>query len=120
MRIEYNTLVDAGRQVLIFGNLTGTRVWGNLLVQATADNAAVGVYLNTLSRTGSAAVGNNYGYRLDRTLYFPNSPTRTFKDLGNNVLARTSASDPRLSGTGCDGFVPKNSSVRSRYGRAGH
>jgi hypothetical protein len=117
VRIEYNTLADAGRQVLIFGKVTNTRVWGNLLVHATAGNARVGVYLNTLSLPGSAVVGNNYGYQIDRNLYFPNSATSTFKDAGNNVLAPRGANDPRMTGGGCRGFVPTNSSVLLRYGR---
>ena len=117
VRIEYNTLADAGRQVLIFGKVSNIRVSGNLLVRSTAGNARVGIYLNTLGLPGGAVVGNNYGFDLDRNLYFPNSAASTFRDLGNNVLGRAGANDPRLTAPGCRGYVPMNSSVLLRYGR---
>lgn len=117
VRIEYNTLADAGRQVLIFGQVTNTRVRGNLLVRSTAGNARVGVYLHTLGQPGAVTVGDNYGYGIDRNLFFPNSAPSTFTDLGNNVLGRPGANDPRLTGPGCRGYVPQNSSVLLRYGR---
>ncbi len=113
VKLEYNTTYNANHQFLIFGNLSGVALKGNLMIRSTG-RTPVGIYFNDLSRAGSATAAHDYGYLMDHNVWAPNSPASTYAE-GDNPHYNDPASDPDIS-VGCRGFRPRNAHA-ARYGR---
>jgi hypothetical protein len=99
--IAGNTMVDNGRQVLVFGRVDRVSIQDNLMVDTTYvmsdGRTRPAIYLNRLSGMGSV-VGGNYVWASNRSIFDLASAPGSWQNAGGNAVRQQ---PPRLAGTGC-------------------
>ncbi len=108
VRIEYNTMYNSARQIIVFGNVGGIVAKGNLLIRSTGAVGPVGVRLVNLSRPKAVTVAHNYGYLMDRLVWITDSTGGgSYTDGGDNFAYDDAGHDPWVT-AGCGRFQTKN------------
>lgn len=99
--ITGNTMVNNGRQILVFGSVSGISITRNLMALSTNPmtdgRTRPAVYLNRLVGSGSV-VGQNYVWGSNRSIFDLQSQPGSWTDTGGNTVE---AIAPALAGTGC-------------------
>ena len=112
VHVLYNTMVNARRQVLVLGKLTGVVLSRNILELSTRPSLPSAVVYYSLASAGSSALAHNYVYRARPSWYaYPTATSRYVSDHGDNQVRSV---DPRLSGA-C-GMHAQNTTVARNYG----
>ena len=110
VKVQYNTITQGGRQVLLHADVRDNTIERNLLVRATepfrSDPRTTSVYFNLVTGKGNS-LANNYASGSTMFSFGPNVALR-----GDNGVR----ADPAFRSVGCDGFKPSNPAAAA-YGR---
>lgn len=110
VKVDYNTIAQGGRQILLHADVRSNTMSRNLLAGSTEKfnrvNKTTSVYFNLVVGKGNV-MANNY------------AAGSTMFSFGNNVSLQgfnQVAASPGFTSTGCDGFKPSNP-VAAGFGR---
>jgi len=110
VKVEYNTIAQGGRQILLHADVRNNTMTRNLLASSTEPfntvNKTTSVYFNIVVGKGNTMI-NNYAAGSTMFSFGGNVALRGFNAVGSN---------PGFSSGGCGGFKPTNP-VAAGYGR---